>query len=69
MRPFIVQVERLVASDFTVEANSIEEAESIVEMWIADGEYGTVTNSTIENIETMPAENFGTECMVYDSGN
>lgn len=62
-RPFLVEVELNRTVQFTVDARTPEEAESIVEQWIGDGEHGELTSETIEHTEATPAEAFGDEVL------
>jgi hypothetical protein len=55
-RPFAVTATVTRVVQFLVDARTAEEAESIVEEWIEDGETGTVTEQEIEFEDIFPAE-------------
>jgi len=57
-RDFQVSVEVLSIHEFIVpEVNSQEEAESVAEEWLMDGEEGIVVTKDITNIDSFPVGN------------
>lgn len=55
-RPFEVTVQTNIEHSFVVEANTPEEAESIVDGYVDDGELGDEISRVSEVIEIMPVE-------------
>ena len=58
-RPYQVSVQSIKLHDFVVDANSPEEAESIVEDFLEDGEEGTPSSIEHEIQEVVPVDDAG----------
>lgn len=56
MQNYKVIIDEVVSHEYTIEANSPEEAESIAESYLDDGEEGAVDNREIFSIDSFEDE-------------
>lgn len=56
VRPFAVVIQVTQTINYLVDARTSEEAESIAEEWLNDGESGTISETEIHEIDAFPAE-------------
>ena len=55
-RPFKVSLTKTVVKEFTVDAITPEQAESIATQWDKEGEEGVITVSEVEFTDVVPVE-------------
>ena len=56
IRPFLVTAQIRKETEFSVDANTPEEAEGIALDYLEDGEEGAVTSQDFEIVEVVPAD-------------